>query len=177
MVDLQNASLSGGVAVGAVANLMLQPYGALLLGLAAGAVSTLGYRRLSPRLLSSRLRLEDTCGVHNLHGMPAVLSAVVSAGMCAAATEEQYGDRFCFGTLIQYSFVAFCNFAIHRILYCLSSFALVFPLLTPGGRGHSGQAAWQVAGITITVAVATLAGLIVGQSVGFVAHCTVQPVW
>jgi len=43
---LQNASLSGGVAVGAIADLMIQPYGALLIGTIAGSISTLGFRWL-----------------------------------------------------------------------------------------------------------------------------------
>ena len=46
MVDIQNATLSGGVAVGAVADMMIQPYGAFLLGSICGVVSTLGYRLL-----------------------------------------------------------------------------------------------------------------------------------
>ena len=44
IVDAQNASLSGGVAVGAIAHLMLQPYGSLLIGSAAGILSTVGYQ-------------------------------------------------------------------------------------------------------------------------------------
>ena len=44
IVDIQNATLSGGVAVGAIADLMLQPYGAFLAGTICGVVSTLGYR-------------------------------------------------------------------------------------------------------------------------------------
>ena len=46
MVDIQNATLSGGVAVGAVADMMIQPYGAFFLGSICGVVSTLGYRLL-----------------------------------------------------------------------------------------------------------------------------------
>ena len=42
-VDLQNASLSGGVVVGAVANLMIQPYGAIICGTVIGVISTLGF--------------------------------------------------------------------------------------------------------------------------------------
>ena len=42
MVDLQNATLSGGVAVGAIADLMIQPYGAYLAGTLTGAISCLG---------------------------------------------------------------------------------------------------------------------------------------
>ena len=44
IVDIQNATLSGGVAVGAIADLMLQPYGAFVAGTICGVVSTLGYR-------------------------------------------------------------------------------------------------------------------------------------
>ena len=44
IVDAQNACLSGGVAVGAIADLMLQPYGALLIGSFAGMISTVGYQ-------------------------------------------------------------------------------------------------------------------------------------
>lgn len=46
MVHVQNATLAGGVAVGAVADLMLQPWGALILGFLAGLLSTLGYMDL-----------------------------------------------------------------------------------------------------------------------------------
>lgn len=50
-VDLQNASLSGGVAVGAVSNLLLQPYSAVITGSVAGFVSTFGYEVLQVLLL------------------------------------------------------------------------------------------------------------------------------
>ena len=40
----QNATLAGGVIVGASADLMLQPYGALCAGCVAGSISTFGYQ-------------------------------------------------------------------------------------------------------------------------------------
>ena len=40
--------------------------------------------------ISSKLRIGDTCGVHNLHGMPALLSALFSAVYAAIATEDNY---------------------------------------------------------------------------------------
>ena len=46
MVDIQNATLSGGVAVGAIADLMIEPYGALLIGSITGTISCLGFRVL-----------------------------------------------------------------------------------------------------------------------------------
>ncbi len=93
IVDIQNATLAGGVAVGAVADLMLQPYGSFLVGSIAGAVSTLGFSRIQAVLLN-RTGLHDTCGVHNLHGIPGLLSGLLSIVLCATADEGQYGSRF-----------------------------------------------------------------------------------
>lgn len=44
VIDFQNVTLSGGVAVGAIADLMIQPGGAFIAGSLCGVVSTLGYR-------------------------------------------------------------------------------------------------------------------------------------
>lgn len=38
--------ITGGVAMGASADMMVHPYGALIIGLGAGTVSTLGYKYL-----------------------------------------------------------------------------------------------------------------------------------
>jgi ammonia channel protein AmtB len=40
---IQNATLAGGVAVGAVAHMIIHPWGAVLIGLIAGASCTAGY--------------------------------------------------------------------------------------------------------------------------------------
>lgn len=42
-------------------------------------------------VLESKFRIQDTCGVHNLHGMPGILGAVVGIITAAAATPEAYG--------------------------------------------------------------------------------------
>lgn len=55
------------VAMGAACTLRLSPGGSLVIGMAAGAVSVLGYQYLSP-FLFDKLSLHDTCGVHNIHG-------------------------------------------------------------------------------------------------------------
>merc|ERR1719238_144122 len=56
MEHLQNATLAGGVAVGACADLMLTPGGAATVGAIAGALSTLGFKYVQPFLLS-KLRI------------------------------------------------------------------------------------------------------------------------
>ncbi|MFZ1851392.1 MAG: ammonium transporter [Nitrosomonas sp.] len=71
MVDMANAALAGGVAIGSVCD-VVSPIGAFGIGLLAGTVSVLGYVFLLP-LLESKFKIVDTCGVHNLHGMPGLL--------------------------------------------------------------------------------------------------------
>lgn len=78
MVDMQNASLAGGVSIGSTCNLV-SPTGAFGIGLLAGALSVIGFVFIQP-LLESKIKLVDTCGVHNLHGMPGLLG-----GLCAIA--------------------------------------------------------------------------------------------
>ncbi|XP_041832264.1 ammonium transporter Rh type A [Melanotaenia boesemani] len=89
MVHIQNATLAGGVAVGTCADMNIQPFGAMLIGLVAGTISTLGFKYLSPMLASS-LGIQDTCGVHNLHGMPGVLGGL--AGIVSVALGKKDGS-------------------------------------------------------------------------------------
>uniref|UniRef100_A0A671QL09 Ammonium transporter Rh type A n=1 Tax=Sinocyclocheilus anshuiensis TaxID=1608454 RepID=A0A671QL09_9TELE len=82
MVHIQNATLAGGVAVGTCADMDIQPFGAMVIGITAGVISTVGFKFLTP-ILASKLGIQDTCGVHNLHGMPGILGGL--AGIVAAA--------------------------------------------------------------------------------------------
>src|SRR4030066_689438 len=103
--DIANASLAGGVAIGAtVAN--VTPGWSMLIGLIAGAISVIGYTIIQPRLQKATGRV-DTCGVHNLHGMPGIFGGLIALGLVAS------------------------------------------PM-------------WQIAGVTISVALALIMGLIVG---------------
>jgi ammonium transporter Rh len=80
--DIANASLAGGVAVGAsVAN--ITPGWSMIIGLAAGAISVIGFTVIQPRLQKLTGGV-DTCGVHNLHGMPGVFGGLVAAALVAA---------------------------------------------------------------------------------------------
>ncbi|XP_030054599.1 ammonium transporter Rh type A isoform X2 [Microcaecilia unicolor] len=81
MVHIQNATLAGGVAVGTCADMNINPFGAMIIGFTAGIISTIGFKFLTP-ILASKLKIQDTCGVHNLHGLPGVLGGL--AGIIAA---------------------------------------------------------------------------------------------
>lgn len=99
MVEIQNASLAGGVAMGTAADMFTEPYGALLIGAAAGLVSCLGYKYIGP-LLETAVGLKDTCGVHNLHGMPGVLGGLIGVIVARQADLAEYGaDLAMFGEM------------------------------------------------------------------------------
>merc|ERR1719330_618473 len=86
MVDVQNATLAGGVAIGTAANLLVKSPGlAMIVGIAAGLLSVAGYTVIQPKLQTA-IGLHDTCGVNNLHGMPGILAAIISAIACAASS-------------------------------------------------------------------------------------------
>lgn len=78
MVDIQNATLSGGVAMGTCANMMINPATALAIGISSGTVSVIGYTKIQPAL-ERIIGLHDTCGVLNLHGMPSIMGAIYGA--------------------------------------------------------------------------------------------------
>uniref|UniRef100_A0A8C8HGC9 Ammonium transporter AmtB-like domain-containing protein n=1 Tax=Oncorhynchus tshawytscha TaxID=74940 RepID=A0A8C8HGC9_ONCTS len=90
MVHIQNSTLAGGVAVGTAAEFMLMPYGSLIIGFCCGIISTLGYIYITP-FMEKYLKIQDTCGIHNLHAMPGVIGGIVGAVTAAAASEGVYG--------------------------------------------------------------------------------------
>ncbi|XP_025832930.1 ammonium transporter Rh type B isoform X2 [Agrilus planipennis] len=150
MVHVQNSTLAGGVAIGASVNMMIQPYGAIFLGMLAGALSVIGYNYITP-WIDRNLHIHDTCGVHNLHGMPGVLAALVSAILAAIATESQY----------------------HTGLYdifparapTIPSFNQdVYRHIQGDGRTAMQQAGYQILALIMTVVVAIVTGFLTGIS-------------
>ena len=73
-VDIQNATLAGGVAIGCLANYRLNAGICLLIGSSAGALSTFGYCVIQPWILE-KYQIHDTCGINNLHGINFILDA------------------------------------------------------------------------------------------------------
>eukprot|EP01039_Chlorochromonas_danica_P011243 gene11243-12541_t len=98
-VDVQNATLAGGVAIGCTANLNMNPVNAIFIGCAAGTISTMGYNFIQP-YLQEKINLHDSCGVHNLHAMPSVVGAIASvilAGFKQADGRHHDTDVYGFG--------------------------------------------------------------------------------
>ncbi len=88
IVDMANAALAGGVAIGSTCNIV-SPTGAFGIGLLAGTVSVIGYVFIQPAL-ETRIKLIDTCGVHNLHGMPGLLGALVAIFVVPGIAAAQF---------------------------------------------------------------------------------------
>jgi len=132
MVDIQNATLAGGVAVGSSADLVILPYGALIIGVVAGIVSTFGYIYLQP-WLEKKIKLHDTCGVNNLHGLPGIIGGISGAISAGTASVAKYGD----------------------------SIEVIFPARA-GERSAGGQAGFQLAALSTTLGIALVGGLLTG---------------
>lgn len=131
MVHIQNSTLAGGVAVGTVSTSNIGLHGALVIGSLAGMISVLGYRFLTPIL--QKIRFHDTCGVHNLHGMPGLFAGIT--GIIVASI----GDR--------------SGYLSHLTSACLSGGT---------SRGSSTQSAYQAAAFFLTLGMAIVGGLITG---------------
>lgn len=72
--DIANAALAGGVCIGSTCS-TANPGFAMVIGICAGTLSTLGFAIIAPKLCKL-IRGTDTCGVHNLHGMPGLLGGL-----------------------------------------------------------------------------------------------------
>jgi ammonium transporter Rh len=72
--DIANAALAGGVAIGTGCNVVTPGY-AMLIGIAAGTISTVGFTIIAPKV-EKWIKGTDTCGVHNLHGMPGIFGGL-----------------------------------------------------------------------------------------------------
>jgi ammonium transporter Rh len=85
--DMANAALAGGVSIGATCN-VVSPAVAFGIGALAGALCVVGYVFVQPALLA-RFKIVDTCGVHNLHGMPGLLGGLLAVAVVPGVATAQ----------------------------------------------------------------------------------------
>ncbi|XP_043590277.1 ammonium transporter Rh type A isoform X2 [Bombus pyrosoma] len=151
MVHVQNSTLAGGVAIGTAAGMMCKPVGALVVGALAGLLSVLGYKYLTP-LIQKRLRIHDTCGVHNLHGMPGVLGGIFGALMAGLATEASY----------DYSLYEIFPARAPNSEAKLAEMRDNYGISAGFNRTAGEQAGYQLLVLVITVGIAIVSGLVTG---------------
>jgi ammonium transporter Rh len=60
--------------------------------LVSGGWSVIGYTRITP-FLYEKFGLHDTCGIHNLHGMPGIIGAIAGIISAATASPQIYGQQ------------------------------------------------------------------------------------
>jgi ammonium transporter Rh len=92
MIIVVNATLAGGSAMGAPADLINYPFCAMIVGFVAGSVAALGFAYLNP-LFRRHLKLHDTQGVHFSHGLPGIIGGITSVISCALA-KYNFVDRY-----------------------------------------------------------------------------------
>lgn len=153
MADVQNVTLAGGVTVGASVDMMISPAAAYVLGMMGSTACILGYKYLTP-FLARRLRIQDQCGIHNLHGLTGLISC--AAGICAIlmANTEVYGPSL---------YEIFNHRAPMEGDPQLQELQMLVPGLQPGlGRTAREQALFQVAAVFSTIGASALGGIVTG---------------
>ncbi|MFH0893711.1 MAG: ammonium transporter [Bacteroidota bacterium] len=76
IADIANAALAGGVAIGSTCDSATHTT-AMIIGILAGALSTFGFAVIQSRQ-QKWMKLIDTCGVTNLHGLPGLMGGVAA---------------------------------------------------------------------------------------------------
>lgn len=134
--------------------MIIQPFGAMVIGSVSGIISTLGFQFLTPFL--NHHFLHDSCGVNNLHGIPGLISGITSAIIAALANRDNFqGDRL-------YVFYPSRIPKINSEDYI--KFNLTNTEFKDGGLGRtaSAQAGYQLAALSVTLGIAILGGLLTG---------------
>ena len=132
---------------------MISPAAAYALGMMGCVACMLGYKYLSP-FLARHCRIQDQCGIHNLHGLTGLISC--AAGICAIlmADEDVYGPSL---------YEIFTHRAPAEGDPKLKELQMLIPGLRSGlGRTAREQALFQVAAMVSTIGLSALGGILTG---------------
>ncbi|XP_076068408.1 ammonium transporter Rh type B-like [Oratosquilla oratoria] len=153
MAHIQGALIGSGVAITAVADLMLQPYGAILMGSTAGALSVTGLY-LGVPWLRARAGIHDVMGVGVVHGTAGMLGSAAGAVLASfASITRQYGYS------MYEIYPARSPPAKSQELLQIQQY-----LVVEGGSGRSSlaQAGFQLAALFTSLAIAVCGGAVTG---------------
>ncbi|GBL73151.1 Ammonium transporter Rh type C [Araneus ventricosus] len=152
MGHIQNATLAGGVAIGACSDLMVQPFGALIIGATGGTLCVVGFNYLAPFL--ARMNIYDPCGINSLHALPGLFSGIAGVLVALIANEQNYGHS------LYKLYPAMAPMYNSTELIEISKYS---PDVVPGlARSASMQACFQFLYVIEVMLVAILTGLITG---------------
>ena len=127
-------------------------------GSIAGIVSTVGYKTIAGKI-GEKLRIHDTCGVNNLHGMPGLMAGMLSVLVVLMASEESYGSEL---------FLVFPACSPEEGSHLLKKVQLENPAIKAGeGRSLSFQALVQLIALGVTFAMAIAVGGVTGLLISF----------
>ena len=129
-----NVILAGGAAIGSASDLVVTAGIAMLIGMCAGIVSAFGFIRIN-KFLQDKAGLHDTCGVHNLHGLPGVMGGIIGA-ISASFADASFDDAAAIGD--------------------------TFPAIKEDGRTASEQGWYQLATLGITLVISIAGGAFSG---------------
>lgn len=102
----------------------------MIVGSVAGSISTIGFRFIKPAL--QKVRVHDTCGVNNLHGMPGLLAGI-------------------FGIILAF-FPAYSLHTDNLIGICWHG----------NHRSYLYQVGYQTAALGVTIGIAVIGGILTG---------------
>lgn len=129
--------------------------------------------------LDKHLNIHDTCGVHNLHGMPGIIGGIVGAITAANANADTYG----YNGYVMSSTKDVLSYPISYKLFVYRLFN-IWGAMAPkanstefvrlqslgmtglqGGNGYSAKqmAGYQIAAVFVTLGVSLIGGVITGM--------------
>lgn len=132
MTIMLNATLAGGIMIGASADFIMGSGGSIIIGFLAGLISAISFAHFGP-WLKKTIGLSDTRGVLSLHALPGFFGGIIS-GICGAFANRYLVDD--------------------RVI------ANIFPDVANGQQDFSTQGGNQIAALVITVGIAICGGII-----------------
>ncbi|CAL4099831.1 unnamed protein product, partial [Meganyctiphanes norvegica] len=167
-MDIQTGVLGGSVAVAAVAELSIQPIGAMVIGAATSIICILSKRILRPRI-RQYVGVHDTACIGVSHGLGGLLGALVGVIMAATAPtpgtkESDYNMSYSYFKLYPARSPTTTSYAYQELVKDLA--------IEPGlGRSALTQAQVQLLAIAVTVVTAAVAGAFIGKMLSYIQQC------